>query len=68
LESLKDLDANLRKIGSGLLVLFGKPEVELFRVVNQFNAQKIYTKKEVAYEEIQKEETVEKEMEIKLYA
>jgi deoxyribodipyrimidine photo-lyase len=26
LESLQDLDANLRKIGSGLMILRGKPE------------------------------------------
>lgn len=60
LESVADLDANLRLIGSGLVVLRGKPETELLKIAREFNVQKIFAKKEVAYEEIKKEEEVER--------
>jgi deoxyribodipyrimidine photo-lyase len=33
LESLQDLDNNLRKMGSGLVILKGKPEVEIPKIV-----------------------------------
>ncbi|MFN8115042.1 MAG: DASH family cryptochrome [Bacteroidia bacterium] len=62
LESLKDLDQSLRKIGSGLLIVKGKPENELFKIVQKYNAKKVFAKKEVAYEEKQTEERVEKEL------
>lgn len=51
-ESLLDLDKNLREIGSGLIVVKGKPEVEIARLVEKYNVQKIYAKEEVAYEEL----------------
>ncbi len=62
LESLQDLDTNLRAIGSGLLILRGKPEYELYKVAQKYNAQKLFAKKEVAYEEKQTEERLEKEL------
>jgi deoxyribodipyrimidine photo-lyase len=62
LESLKDLDNNLRKLGSGLLVVRGKPEYEIFKLAQKYKASKVYAKKEVAYEEKQTEERVEKEL------
>jgi len=62
LESLQDLDTNLRAIGSGLLIVRGKPEYELYKVAQKYNAQKLFAKKEVAYEEKQTEERVEKEL------
>jgi deoxyribodipyrimidine photo-lyase len=62
LESLKDLDDNLRKLGSGLLIVRGKPEYELFKLAQKYQATKVYAKKEVAYEEKQTEERVEKEL------
>ena len=62
LESLKDLDNNLRKIGSGLLIVRGKPEYELFKIAQKYHATKVFAKKEVAYEEKQTEEAVEKEL------
>ena len=62
LESLQDLDKNLRAIGSGLLIVRGKPEYELYKVAQKYNAQKLFAKKEVAYEEKQTEERVEKEL------
>lgn len=59
LESLTDLDTNLRKIGSGLIIVRGKPEEELFKIALQYKAQKIFAKKEVAFEEKQTESLVE---------
>jgi deoxyribodipyrimidine photo-lyase len=62
LESLKDLDNNLRKLGSGLIIVRGKPEYELFKLAQKYHATKAFAKKEVAYEEKQTEEQVEKEL------
>ncbi|MFZ4545468.1 MAG: DASH family cryptochrome [Saprospiraceae bacterium] len=62
LESLSDLDQNLKALGSGLIVVKGKPEVEIVEVARRFKAQKVFAKKEVAYEEIQTQECVEKEL------
>ncbi|MDI1256047.1 MAG: DASH family cryptochrome [Flavobacterium sp.] len=59
LESLLDLDRNLRKLGSGLLIVKGKPEVEIPIIIKQYKAKKIYAKREVAFEEKQTEELVQ---------
>ncbi|WP_016990033.1 DASH family cryptochrome [Flavobacterium sp. ACAM 123] len=59
LESLQDLDANLRKIGSGLLILRGKPEVEIPKIVAEYKALKVFAKREVAYEEKETEAVVQ---------
>lgn len=61
-ESLIDLDKNLREIGSGLLILKGKPEIEIPKVVKQYKAQKVFAKREVAYEERQTEQLVQTEL------
>lgn len=62
LESLVDLDKNLRKLGSGLLLVNGKSEVELPKIAHQFNVKKVYAKREVAFEEKQTEALVQKEL------
>jgi len=62
LESLKDLDKNLREIGSGLLILKGKPEVEIPKIVQQYKAFKVFAKREVAFEEKQLEKLVQNEL------
>ncbi|KAB1154954.1 DASH family cryptochrome [Flavobacterium luteum] len=62
IESLKDLDKNLRSLGSGLLILKGKPEVEISKIVLQYKAFKVFAKREVAYEEKQTEQLVQKEL------
>jgi deoxyribodipyrimidine photo-lyase len=59
LESLTDLDNNLRKLGSGLLILKGKPEQEILKIVSQFKASKVVAKREVAFEERQTETKVQ---------
>lgn len=58
-ECLIDLDKNLRQIGSGLLVVRGKPEIELPKLVKQYNIDCIYCKKEVAPEERDIDQKVE---------
>lgn len=63
LESLVDLDKNLRALGSGLLVVRGKPEVELPGLVKRYAVQQVFAKKEVAFEEIQVQEAVEAALE-----
>jgi deoxyribodipyrimidine photo-lyase len=62
LESLIDLDKNLRVIGSGLLIIKGKPEVEIPKIVQHYNATKVFSKKEVSYEEKQTEIKVREEL------
>jgi deoxyribodipyrimidine photo-lyase len=59
LESLKDLDTNLRKIGSGLVILKGKPEVEIPKIVVEYKALKVFAKREVSYEEKETENLVQ---------
>lgn len=62
LESIADLDKNLRNLGSGLIIVRGKPECELFKLAQKYKAQKVFSKKEVAYEEKQTQLLVEKEL------
>jgi len=59
LESLVDLDNNLRKLGSGLVIVKGKPEVEIPKIVSQYRANKVVAKREVAFEEQQTESKVQ---------
>ena len=62
LESLQDLDASLRALGSGLLIVKGKPEIEIPKIVKQYKAQKVFAKREVAIEEKKLELLVQKEL------
>lgn len=62
LESLSDLDASLRALGSGLTLVKGKPEAELYKLVKEYAVTKVFAKREVAYEEKQTEARVEKEL------
>ena len=62
LESLEDLDAQLRTLGSGLRIVIGKPEVEIPKLVQEYKAQKVFAKREVAFEEIQTEKRVRTEL------
>lgn len=61
-EALNDLHNELQKTGSGLLVVYGIPEEEIPKIVLRYKAEKIYTKKEVAYEELLTLGKVEKEV------
>ncbi len=51
-ESLTDLDQQLRQLGSGLWVIQGNPAIEIPKLVTQFEVKKLYTKKEIASEEL----------------
>ena len=62
LESLADLDKNLRALNSGLIVVRGKPEIELYKLAQKYQVQKVFCKKEVAFEEKQTQILVEKEL------
>jgi deoxyribodipyrimidine photo-lyase len=62
LESIIDLDSNLRAIGSGLIVVKGKPEIEIIKLVKKFNIQKVFAKEEITEEEIKTQALIEKEL------
>jgi deoxyribodipyrimidine photo-lyase len=62
LESLMDLDQNLRNLGSGLIVLRGKPAVEIPKIVAQYKVSKVFAKREVAAEEKQVEKMLVSEL------
>lgn len=62
LESLQDLDVKLRELGSGLRIVQGKPEVEIPKLVQEYKVQKVFAKREVAFEEKQIEKKVELEL------
>ena len=62
IESLQDLDKNLRQLGSGLIIVKGKPEVEIAKIVQQYKAFKVFAKREVAYEEKNTERLVQNEL------
>jgi len=62
LESLQDLNNQLQTLGSELIVVQGKPEEEIPKIVKQYKAHKVYAKREVAYEEKQTEALVQSEL------
>ncbi|MFC6877080.1 DASH family cryptochrome [Flavobacterium myungsuense] len=62
LESSQDLDNNLRQLGSGLIIVKGKPEVEIAKIAQQYKAFKVFAKREVAYEEKNTERLVQNEL------
>jgi deoxyribodipyrimidine photo-lyase len=59
LESLMDLDKSLRSLGSGLMVVRGKPEIEIPVLVAKYKADKVFAKKEFVYEELINQKKVE---------
>ena len=61
-ESLLDLDSNLRAIGSGLIIVKGKPEIEIPKLVKEYKATKVFAKREVSFEEKQTESLVQAEL------
>lgn len=62
LEAVADLDKNLRALGSGLIVLKGKPEIEIPKVVSLYKVNKLYAKREVTFEEKQTEQLLQIEL------
>ncbi len=62
LESLMDLKQNLKKIGSDLIILRGKPEEKIFEFAKLINAKSVYGSKEVCDEETRIEQKLEKNL------
>jgi deoxyribodipyrimidine photo-lyase len=60
LESLNNLDKRLRKLQSGLIILQGKPEIEIPALAKQFGVTKVFAKKEVSHDEKMTEALLEK--------
>lgn len=62
LESLVDLDESLRELNSGLIMVRGRPEIEICKLAEKYKAQKVFAKKEVGYEELVTQSKVEIEL------
>jgi len=62
LESIAELDENLRKLGSGLLFLIGNPLEEIPKIAFKYGARKVYAKREVATYEKQLDMQIEAEL------
>ena len=45
------MDTSLRNLGSRLLIVKGKPEIEIPKIAEKYQAQKVFAKREVAFEE-----------------
>jgi deoxyribodipyrimidine photo-lyase len=59
LESVENLKLNLQRLGSDLLIVYGKPEIELPKLAKNYYAQAVFAKAETAYEEINTERQVQ---------
>jgi len=59
IQSLAALEKALHNVGSGLVVKIGNPIAILPELATEYNATKVFAKKEVAYEEKLQEEQVE---------
>jgi deoxyribodipyrimidine photo-lyase len=59
LDALQDLKLNLQRLGSDLLIVYGKPETELPKLAKTYHAQAVFAKAETAYEEINTERQVQ---------
>lgn len=57
-ESLQQLDQELRGVGSGLVLLNGSPENEIYKLAKELGAQIIYAEKEIAPEELDTQKNV----------
>jgi deoxyribodipyrimidine photo-lyase len=60
LESIVQLKNQLQERGGDLIVRVGLPEVEIPRIVKEYNTQLVYTKKEISPEELTTVACVEK--------
>jgi len=49
IESINNLERNLKSKGSGLYILKGNPIEEIAALVNKYGARKVYAKREVTY-------------------
>uniref|UniRef100_A0A832DMT6 Cryptochrome DASH n=1 Tax=Ignavibacterium album TaxID=591197 RepID=A0A832DMT6_9BACT len=66
-ESVYNLKTNLQKIGSDLLITFGKTEERIYEIHSKFNADEIYAEKEDTSEELFIEDEVKKRLKIPIH-
>ncbi|MCW2120802.1 DASH family cryptochrome [Flavobacterium sp. 7A] len=62
LEALVDLQKELQKRGANLVLLRGKPEIEIPKLVADYKITKVFAKREVAFEEKRTELLVQNEL------
>lgn len=67
IETVNELKSNLRKIGSDLIITFGKTEEIISHFANKFKADEIYAEKEDTSEEIFIENELKKRLNIPIY-
>jgi len=67
IESVNNLKRNLQKIGSDLLIIFGKTEEKLYEIATKINADEIFTEKEDTSEEIFIENQLKKKLNIPIH-
>jgi deoxyribodipyrimidine photo-lyase len=58
LESLVDLDNNLRKLGTGLYILRGNPTIEISKIVQEYAVSSVFVQDEFVFEELQTQQQV----------
>ena len=64
LQSLRDVDASLRKIGGRLIIRHGKPEEELTRLVQETKAEGLYFGRDYEPYSRKRDEAVQKAMDV----
>lgn len=62
LESVRDLRERLRQKGSELVVRFGKPEAEIFRIARQARTSWVFCNRERTREEVEVQDALEKNL------
>ncbi len=62
LESVKDLKANLQKRGADLVVRFGKPEEEIFKIARKEKTSWVFCNRERTDEEVKVQDALEKRL------
>ncbi len=62
LESVRDLRNRLRQKGSELIVRFGKPEEEIFRIARQARTSWVFCNRERTREEVEVQDALEKNL------
>ncbi len=67
IESVNNLKSKLQKLGSDLLITYGKTENVIADIVNKFNADEIYAEKEDTSEEIFIEDELKKRLNIPIH-
>ena len=65
LESVSDLQQNLQSLGSDLIVESGNPSSVLSDIAKKYDAAKVYASKEVTWEEVNQERSVQEALEMR---